>query len=309
MQRNPEQERSRKRRLLLLLPLLLPAAGLVLAAVNSGDDQPGSDVLALNLSAPPTTEQAGTSIVSPGAPVSSTVKGSGKSTSSSGDSVGATAKPGGADPNPPQSPSITSGPDDPTFATSAQFNFAGKQSGLGFRCSLDGAPYSSCNSGTSNYNKLSVGEHTFRVVAVDSSGRVSAPSPYTWTILVRREFEITGSLNKLLSPGTSDSLNLFIGNPFNFPLKVLSVQVTVEAETTKNDVTNKDCIGTTNLSVVHGLTTEVIVPAHSTLSLEDLIPQQRENWPLIQMLNLSTNQDACKNTTFKLSYEGTGTKA
>jgi hypothetical protein len=27
------------------------------------------------------------------------------------------------------------------------------------------------------------------------------------------------------------------------------------------------------------------------------------------MLNLATNQDACKSTTFSLSYSGTGTKA
>lgn len=310
MQKNPEDEKPRKKWwLLLLLLLLLPTAGTVITVNSAGDGgvTPGSDVLGLNV--PPTTEPAGSSATTKAAPASGTVKGSGKSSGSSGDVVVAAGKPDDSNPNGPQPPSITKAPDDPTFDSSAEFKFSGKQSGLGFRCKLDGGAFSSCNSGTANFNKLSAGEHTFQVLAVDSLGRVSAPTTYTWTILLRSGFEITGSLALPLFPGNTQSLNLSLGNPYNFPLKVLSVEVTVEPATTKIGVANPGCIGDQHLSVLHGLTAEVTVPAHSTKSLQQMLPAQPDAWPLIKMLNLPTNQDACKNTTFKLSYEGTATKS
>ncbi|MGH8994381.1 MAG: hypothetical protein ACRDZ7_22965, partial [Acidimicrobiia bacterium] len=222
--------------------------------------------------------------------------------SDSGDTVGAAAQPGGSNGSTPLPPTITKAPEDPTFDTTAQFKFTG-QSGVGFRCRLDGGAVSSCNSGTANYNKLEPGEHTFEVRAINASAALSAPATYTWTILLRSGFEITGSLDQVLYPGTSERVNLSLGNPYNFPLRVLGVEVTVEPETT-----NPGCIGDDNLSVVHGLTGEVVVPARSTMSLLEL-GVDPGLWPLVEMLNLDTNQDACKNATFKLSYEGTGTKA
>ncbi len=212
--------------------------------------------------------------------------------------MGVAAKPGDSN-TPPQPPTITKSPDDPTFETSAQFKFPAP--GPAFVAGSTRGTSSLCNSGTVNYNKLGIGSHTFQVTAFNSAG-VSTPTSYTWTILLRRDFAISGSLTQPFSPGTSQRLNLSLGNPYNFALRVLGVQVTVEDETTT------DCIGGDNLDVVQDLTVEVVVPANSTRSLEQLLPP--EQWPLIEMLDLPyTNQDDCKSATFTLTYTGTATKS
>lgn len=51
----------------------------------------------------------------------------------------------------------------------------------GFQCSLDGSSFSSCattNPATISYNNLAVGQHTFKVRAVDTQGNTD-PSPAT----------------------------------------------------------------------------------------------------------------------------------
>ena len=57
----------------------------------------------------------------------------------------------------------------------------------GFQCSLDGSSFSSCASmspATISYNNLAVGQHTFKVRAVDTQGNVdTTPASFTWTIL------------------------------------------------------------------------------------------------------------------------------
>lgn len=295
---------SKKTGLAVLLVALLVVGGInVLGDGSSGGEKPGSDVLGNRLEETnePSGSEPGGSGAAPGAPGSSgTAKGGGSGAAGSSESggVGTAGKPGGPD-TPPQRPTITKAPDDPTFDTSAQFKFVG--SGAGFRCKLDGGTSALCNSGTANYNKLGIGEHTFQVTAFNSTA-VSTPASHTWTILLRRDFEITGSLTQPFSPGTSQRLNLSLGNPYNFALRVLGVQVTVEDETTT------DCIGSDNLDVLQDLAVEVVVPANSTKSLSQLLPP--EQWPLLKMPNLvDTNQDDCKSTTFTLTYTGTATKS
>lgn len=312
MQRIREQKRSRKRWLLLLLLLLLPMAGAVVIANSGGDNggKPGSDVLGkridregalgVTFGKKPNAGVSGQASTSPLPASPGTVSVTG--------TAGAAANPSPPDTTSPQPPSISKMPEDPTFDTTAHFKFTGSESRLGFRCRLDGGPVASCNSGTVNYNNLSPGEHTFKVFAVDAAGNESGSTSYTWTILLRSGFEITGSLDQALFPGASQRLNLSLGNPYNFPLRVLGVQVTVEEATTRDGAPNPGCIGSDNLAVLQGMTAEVVVPANSTRSLSQLsVPQSQ--WPLIQMRNLSTNQDACKNNTFKLSYTGTATKS
>jgi hypothetical protein len=76
---------------------------------------------------------------------------------------------------------ITSGPANPTSATSATFDFA-SEPGATFQCQLDGGGYAACTSPKS-YSGLGAGSHTFAVRAVDAAGNVDAtPASRSWTI-------------------------------------------------------------------------------------------------------------------------------
>ncbi len=76
--------------------------------------------------------------------------------------------------------SITSGPADPTSATSAAVAFS-SEAGATFECKLDGGSYSACTS-PKNYSALSDGGHTVSVRASDNAGNTGSPATHSWTI-------------------------------------------------------------------------------------------------------------------------------
>jgi hypothetical protein len=78
-------------------------------------------------------------------------------------------------------PALTSNPPSSTIATSATFGFA-QAAYSTFKCSLDGAAYTTCSSPTT-YTGLSVANHTFQVEAIDSDGvATSASNLFSWTV-------------------------------------------------------------------------------------------------------------------------------
>jgi hypothetical protein len=82
----------------------------------------------------------------------------------------------------PPDTTLSAHPEDGTTSTDASFTFASDEAGSTFACSLDGAD-ESCTSPKS-YSALSVGQHTFTVVATDASGNTDpTPSTFTWTII------------------------------------------------------------------------------------------------------------------------------
>ena len=84
--------------------------------------------------------------------------------------------PGGAD------TTITSGPSGSVSDTTASFGFSSSKPGSTFECSLDGKAFSACTS-PKVYSGLANGEHTFRVRAIDTSGKAdSSPASRTWTV-------------------------------------------------------------------------------------------------------------------------------
>ncbi|MBA2384619.1 MAG: DNRLRE domain-containing protein, partial [Actinobacteria bacterium] len=77
---------------------------------------------------------------------------------------------------------IDSGPSGTVGSTSATFTFSSNEPGAGFRCSLDGAAYSSCTS-PRLYSGLGQGPHTFGVKAVDLAGNEDlTPATRGWSI-------------------------------------------------------------------------------------------------------------------------------
>ena len=64
----------------------------------------------------------------------------------------------------------------------ARFTFVATESGVGFRCSLDGAPFASCASAVA-LSALRAGTHTLRVLAHDEAGNADAtPAEHRWRV-------------------------------------------------------------------------------------------------------------------------------
>src|SRR6266566_4361423 len=84
----------------------------------------------------------------------------------------------------PPTVTITSTPLNPTNNVNATFSFAGSGSSgetVSFLCQLDGGTQSVCTSPNA-YSGLAQGNHSFRVVAVNSAGSQSTAASYAWTI-------------------------------------------------------------------------------------------------------------------------------
>jgi uncharacterized repeat protein (TIGR03803 family) len=77
---------------------------------------------------------------------------------------------------------INSGPENPTTSTNATFEFTSNDAGSTFECSLDDAAFAPC-AGPVNYTGLAVGNHNFRVRAIDAAGNFdTTPESHSWTI-------------------------------------------------------------------------------------------------------------------------------
>ena len=216
------------------------------------------------------------------------------------------------DRTPPGPPSISQQPDSITSSTSATFAFTDGASPVTFECRLDSGSFVACVSPVT-YSGLAGGDHTFAVRALDGVANPSQAATYGWTVAVGN-FSISGDLNAELFPGMDQApLDLTFTNPYSFDVNVTSsgagaVRVSVQQATFKGTLQNTACDGPTNVAVTQasgGWT--VAVPAKSHMSLSQAgIPSAQ--WPQIQMVDLPSNQDGCKNTTFKFSYTGTATK-
>lgn len=201
----------------------------------------------------------------------------------------------------PPAPMITAQPANPTASRNARFQLADAEPGVQFRCRLDAGAFNACGS-TAVFNALDVGSHCFAALAVDATGNQSGATTYCWDVILQGSFAITGATVGPLVPGASRPVNLVIGNPFNFTIRVTDVALSVDPTSSKSA-----CDAAQNLTIVHSLVGTVDVPARATRSLQDLgVPQA--SWPSVAMPNLSTNQDACKAAVFTLHYTGTATK-
>lgn len=215
------------------------------------------------------------------------------------------------DTTPPPAPSLTKGPDDPTDKSKASFKLTDTESPVTFVCSLGDAvttpPFTPCSSPV-QYKNLAPDEYCFRAKAKDAAGNLSPIATLCFANFEKKAFGITGTASQPFYPGRSQAVDLVLSNPNNRSIQILSSSITVAAATTKDGVANPDCDGTVNLVVTKGLTGTVVVPANATRTLSQLgVPQSQ--WPVLTMPNLSTNQDACKSTTFTVNYSGTASSA
>jgi hypothetical protein len=205
----------------------------------------------------------------------------------------------------PTQPVLTKAPDNPTFDTSAQFQYDSTGE-TGFLCSLDGATASACAGNGIHYKDIDTTDHCFNVWAVDKAGNQSAPASHCWLVVLKKNFEISGTVAQPFSPGATRLVDLVISNPFNFDIKVVDVAITVNSVSTDGQP-NPACSASDNLVTARAFNGTVIVPKNATRSLSSLgVPEAQ--WPMLEMPNLPVSQNACKSSTFHFSYTGTATK-
>jgi large repetitive protein len=219
---------------------------------------------------------------------------------------------------PPAPPVLTGGPDADTTSTDAVFSFD-VPPGLDFECMIDASGWHQC-SNPAIYVGLGTGRHTFCVRSVRQNGVPGLPSCTTWFIHSPVQpaaapsptpvppvppagtFTISGNVPGLLSPGIGAPVPVTITNPLTFPLTVTDLVMTPTAGSS-----NAGCDGPTNLSVAQsnmaGGSVPVVVPAGGSV----LLPAQGATEPVVTMLDLASNQDACKGATFSFTYSAMGT--
>ena len=117
-------------------------------------------------------------------------------------------------------------------------------------------------------------------------------------------FTISGNPSGVFSPGAlARHIDLQITNNNSFAITVTEVTITVAHATSQ-----AGCDGTDNLIVTRPFSGVAVIPANSSVHLFDLAPAVTfAQWPMLQMPNLSANQDACKGATFVINYTGTAT--
>jgi hypothetical protein len=203
--------------------------------------------------------------------------------------------------NTPETPTITSGPEKQTTATTATFAFTVSEAKVTFLCRLDGASFSTCKS-PKTYTGLAQGAHIFYVEGKDGKGNLSAPASYSWTVgkktVEEQPFTISGNVSGSLAPGVSQALPLTVSNPNGVPIKVTSLTATPQPGSTK-----AGCDGPTNVQVTQSNASEVnplTVPANSQVTL----PSGPVSAPQVLMKDLASNQDACKGAAFTFTYSG-----
>ena len=202
------------------------------------------------------------------------------------------------DTTPPPAPIFTSAPEEETSSKEASLGFTDSEAGVAaYRCSRDTGAYAACTS-PKVYEALPLGEHRFSVEARDAAGNWGSPTTVTWTIV--HPITIEGNLSGQLSPGVTRPLTLVVGNPNTVPVVVTRIKVTVREQSSK-----PGCLATSNLALTQSNASEAhsfAVPAKGTVTL----PAGAVTAPQVTMLNLATNQDACKGASFTFEYTGGG---
>ena len=206
----------------------------------------------------------------------------------------------------PPAPVLTTKPANPTTTATNTIAWTSAEEAVTFQCSVEHGAWTTCTTpfswviGTANNQ-----QHQFAVRAVDAAGNVSASASHTFTyqkVLPASgpPFTVAGSVSGL-TPGLWRPITVRVTNPNRMALRVTGLTVTVAP-----DSTPPGCLAATNLELQQSNVSASVVlsvPAGSTVTL----PAQGATTPRLRLRDLPTvNQDACKHTSFALTYSGTG---
>ena len=137
-------------------------------------------------------------------------------------------------------------------------------------------------------------------------GRDGRPGPATrfcWPAgAATRNFAVGGNLATPLYPGTSQRLDLTFTNPGSSPVTIPGGGLSARDITVTSHAPG---CASSNFAVTQGLASEVTIRARqlTPISLSVLgVPQ--DDWPVIEMIETNTNQDACEGAKLTLTYSG-----
>ena len=215
----------------------------------------------------------------------------------------------------PPSPIIIAAPARLSANTNPEFQFIDAEPGVGFTCWLDSGPRMNCTGDTDHdgdrvfggewrFHNLAPGPHCFAVSATDRFGHPGPPTRYCWAIIGAppQSFTVGGDLGTPLYPGISRPLDLTFTNTGSAPITIPAGNISARNITITS---NAPGCASSNFAVAQGLTAAVTIPARQTtpVSLSALkVPQAQ--WPVIEMIDTKTNQDACQGTKLTLTYAG-----
>jgi hypothetical protein len=137
---------------------------------------------------------------------------------------------------------------------------------------------------------------------------VAAPvTPTEPPVVAPDAFTIAGVLPDRLTPGSGGPLNLTLTNLESSDLLITSLDVGVATVSGPQADPTHSCdpadFAVAQFSGTPGFT----LPASSSADLDELGFEPSE-WPQVSMLNLSVNQDGCKEAALSLSFSGTATE-
>lgn len=205
---------------------------------------------------------------------------------------------------PPPLPVFDQVPDDPSPMASVEFTFdkgAPAASTVKLECQIENqGPWFECTSPQKfTVDTHDLGNHWFTVRAFDQAGNISV-TDYRWKTDPGVQFVLSGNADGLLYPGVERKIPVVVTNSKEFPIKLVSLTVTVTTEPgTCSSAANLDLVQATGI----GTSTPIVVPPHSSVTVP---PAQQ---PTLTLTNLpATNQDLCKNVTFGLTYNGVAVK-
>jgi hypothetical protein len=107
---------------------------------------------------------------------------------------------------------------------------------------------------------------------------------------------VGGNFSAPLGPGGSAYINLTLTNSYATPVVLPSHALRITLTSS-----SASCPVATNFDVRHGVIVDVTVPANTTTTLSALgVPMV--DWPRVNMLDLPTNQDACRGVSLSIAY-------
>jgi hypothetical protein len=149
------------------------------------------------------------------------------------------------------------------------------------------------------------GDYDLTITADGGSG-VSGQAATELVVLEGGSFQMSNLAPAAFIPGATRAVELTFTNPNDFDIQVTNVQTTLAST---SDPTN--CPVADNFSIVDQYDGQapLTIPANANaVTLTTLGVTDTDEWPQVQMLNTTSNQDGCKGVSVNLGFAGDGTR-
>jgi hypothetical protein len=205
-------------------------------------------------------------------------------------------------------PAITAHPETQTNSTMATFRLSDRARHVNFECHLDGSPWRGCGR-TVTYASVGPGRHRFFARATLRGAGDSPIASFTWSVeapvtpVTVTPVEASGlpfaiaqsGPPPLLYPGAGPSpLPVTLSNPNPDPIQVTSLSAAVTGGPAGCDPSVNVRVEPSPASSADPL----VIPAGGTL------PVAAAQAPTVELVEIGTNQDACRGGSFSISFNG-----